>query len=662
MQPITAGTNVIQFRGQENPRARSLAATAALAVTVAVVSLSVRAAPPPAEAFGRIPAMHSIDMNPSGTLLAWATGETDAPRVVIFDIDQRKVVREFGLGEKLKLRSLDWANDKTLLVTVSWSRTIYANTTQNFEIFRTQAIDADGGLPRAVKMSSQGYVIAYGIPDASSVVMVALDANITAGEYTRNLYHVNVDTGVAKRVAVGHPRTHTFAIDSKGEAVARIDYDGMSEIARVVAKEGQSWREVFRTTGNGPFDVVNMVDEPKSVLVVNSLGTKRSKLWRIPFNGSSPAVVAEDADRDIEYVETDRFTGLRTGLYLGGTEQTIKWTDPQAAEKDAALRKAFPNRNIEMYARTRGFERVLARINTMSEPNVYYLVDFAGKRADIVGEQYPQLARVALGRARFITYKARDGYSIPAYLITPPGIQDPKNLPLVLLPHGGPEYRDDSRFDWLAQFLATRGYAVLQPQFRGSTGFGEAHRRAGYRQWGKLMQNDVTDGVRALAEQGIIDSRRVCVVGWNYGGYVALAGVTITPGLYRCAVSINGISDLPTLIGAARIRGSELSNAFAYWSDHIGEPTDPDVIERSPARRAASASGEVLLLHAEKDAFVNIRQSELMESALKNAGKPVTLIRLAGEDHELSTSSVRLRVVKELEPFLAKHLNPAGVR
>jgi dipeptidyl aminopeptidase/acylaminoacyl peptidase len=648
--------------------ARSLIATAALAVTFAVVSLPARAAPPPAEAFGRIPAMHSVNMNPSGKLLAWATGEADAPRVVIFDLDERKKVREFGLGEKLKLRNLDWANDKTLLVTMSWSRTVYGNNTQTYELFRTQAIDAQGGSPRPLKMSSQGTVIAYGIPNESSVVMVAVDANATFDAdvnttiFTTNLYHVNVDTGVSKRIVAGHPTTYNYVVDPKGAVVARADYDGMSQIARVVARDGQSWREVFRTTGNGAFGLVNVTDDPKSVLVVNSLGQPRSKLWRIPLDGSAPIVAAEDPERDIEGVVTDRFTGLPIGLYLGGNETIIRWTNAQAAARDASLHKAFPNQNIQMYGRTRDFERVLARINTPSAPDMYYLVDYAAKRADVVGEAYPQLAGATLGTAQFIEYKARDGYSIPAYLTVPPGTKEPKNLPLILLPHGGPEWRDYPEFDWLPQFLATRGYAVLQPQFRGSTGFGEAHRRAGYRQWGKLMQNDLTDGIRALAEKGVIDSRRVCIVGASYGGYAALAGVTITPGLFRCAVSINGVSDLPVMIGATRVRGGELSGELAYWRDHIGEPTDPEVINRSPARLAASASGEVLLLHSEKDSVVNILQSEIMESALKKAGKPVTFVRLDGDDHWLSQSATRLRTLKEIEPFLAKHLNPAGAR
>src|SRR5262249_29699108 len=152
---------------------------------------------------------------------------------------------------------------------------------------------------------------------------------------------------------------------------------------------------------------------------------------------------------------------------------------------------------VTVYGRSANGQRAVARVEGPAHPPVYYLVDFAAHKADIVGEEYPALANVPLGEVRAITYKARDGTLIPGYLTLPPGASD-KNLPLIVLPHGGPEARDDYRFDWLAQFIAVRGYAVLQPQFRGSTGFGEAFRRAGYRQWGGLMQDDVSDGVRAL--------------------------------------------------------------------------------------------------------------------------------------------------------------------
>jgi len=232
-----------------------------------------------------------------------------------------------------------------------------------------------------------------------------------------------------------------------------------------------------------------------------------------------------------------------------------------------------------------------------------------------------------------------------------------KNLPLVVMPHGGPEDRDETGFDWLAQFIASRGYAVLQPQFRGSTGRGRAHADAGRHQWGLRMQDDVTDGVQALISQGIVDPKRVCIVGWSYGGYAALAGAAFTPDMYACAASIGGVSDLPVMLGVITRDGGRESDAFAYWRDHIGSPFDPNVIAKSPARAAMTVRAPILLLHGTNDTVVPIEQSRLMASALRKARKPVEIIELTGEDHWMKTSSTsRIRTLTELERFLWQYI------
>ena len=255
-----------------------------------------------------------------------------------------------------------------------------------------------------------------------------------------------------------------------------------------------------------------------------------------------------------------------------------------------------------------------------------------------------------------IHYPARDGTSIPAYLTLPPGGAS-KNLPVVVLPHGGPHWRDTASFDYIVQFLATRGYAVLQPQFRGSTGFGDAYVKAGYRQWGGLMQDDVTDGVRHLIADGTADPKRICIAGLSYGGYAALAGAAFTPDLYACAASIGGVSDLPTLLSEAKRPFGSDTDAVASDEERIGKTYDPNVIAKSPARSAATVTAPVLLLHGVDDSVVPIAQSERMARALEKAGRPVKFVKLAGEDHWLSRGDTRLQVLKELDAFLAPFLS-----
>jgi dipeptidyl aminopeptidase/acylaminoacyl peptidase len=289
---------------------------------------------------------------------------------------------------------------------------------------------------------------------------------------------------------------------------------------------------------------------------------------------------------------------------------------------------------------------------------VYYFVDFAANKADIVGEAYPALADAKLGEVRAIRYKARDGAMVPAYLTLPPGSSG-KGLPLIVLPHGGPEARDDYSFDWWAQFLAVRGYAVLQPQFRGSTGFGKPWRVAGYRQWGRLMQDDVTDGAQAMIEQGIAEAGRICVAGASYGGYAALAGAAFTPDLYRCAVSVNGVSDLPQMLGYEKQHAGEESDTLAYWRDHIGPSLDREVVAKSPLKAVANVKIPVMLMHAVDDTVVPQTQSQSMSRALTTLHKPITYVKLAGEDHWLSQTETRVQVLKEMEKFLDEHLRKA---
>jgi dipeptidyl aminopeptidase/acylaminoacyl peptidase len=259
------------------------------------------------------------------------------------------------------------------------------------------------------------------------------------------------------------------------------------------------------------------------------------------------------------------------------------------------------------------------------------------------------------GTVRQFDYSARDNYALFGYLTIPAGAAE-KNLPLVVLPHGGPESRDTADFDWWSQFLSSRGYAVLRPQFRGSTGLGAEHRLAGRGQWGLRMQDDVTDGVKALIAAGIVDPKRVCIVGASYGGYAALAGATFTPELYACAVSVAGVSDLAEFLAYKEKMGGDDSDSVIYWQDSIGKIDDPRVGQKSPARYARNVRAPILLIHGSNDSVVPLAQSQMMDNALTAAGAPHQLVTLDSEDHWLSSSVTRTRMLSEIEKFLAANL------
>jgi dipeptidyl aminopeptidase/acylaminoacyl peptidase len=212
----------------------------------------------------------------------------------------------------------------------------------------------------------------------------------------------------------------------------------------------------------------------------------------------------------------------------------------------------------------------------------------------------------------------------------------------------------------MAQYFATKGYIVLQPNFRGSTGFGNDFRLAGRGKWGKEMQDDVSDGVKTLIDSGYVDPERVCIIGASYGGYSALAGGAFTPNLYRCVISINGVSDLPLMIGQSKRKYGRDHWVISYWHQVIGDSkTEREKLKSiSPVNFAAQFNAPVMLIHGDDDTVVPIDQSKRMYKALKKAGKPVTFVELDGEDHWLSTSETRLQMLKAIDQFLDTH-NPA---
>lgn len=289
-----------------------------------------------------------------------------------------------------------------------------------------------------------------------------------------------------------------------------------------------------------------------------------------------------------------------------------------------------------------------------NDSGTYHLIDLVQGTHQEVGHAYRAIADDQVAPVTPISYRAQDGLEIHGYLTTPRG-REARDLPLVVLVHGGPEARDTPGFDWWSQALASRGYAVLQANYRGSSGYGEAFTEAGHGEWGRKMQTDLSDGVRWLVDRGTVDPRRVCIVGASYGGYAAMAGPTLDPGVYRCAAAVSGVSDLRRMIlnqGGGDVRNT--NSAVRYWNRFMGGTgaDDRSLDAYSPAQQANQADAPMLLLHGRDDSVVPLEQSQMMADALQRAGKPYELIVLDGEDHWLSRGHTRGRMLAEIVRFL----------
>ena len=647
----------------------------ALAQAPSSAGMTATTAALPAVAFGTVPAIDNVTLSLDGKLLASAYVGKQVS-ITILDLVARKPRHRIAFDQNMKLRSMGFVDDTTLLVNFSTTYAAQGDPDSKSELGATFAINAEDGSSRVLMearennrvVPSSGRVASRKGGGPGEILMTARltdlpdAAGMIPGSASAYILAVNTKTGAFRPLEKGGRYTGGWLFDTEGRAQIRIDSQ-FREMAKegtttLRYRKGDDWIQFHEATGRD-FNPIGLGADGKSVLVISALGGDRKKLWTIPVDGSGPQLLFQDPDHDVEGATTDRYDGRLLAVSIGGLEQRIHWLDADAEGRQASVAAALPGRRVNVSGYSRDGRYAVAFAQSRTNPGAYFLVDFQTNRAEIVGQEYPALAKSPLGPAKLVSYRTRDGYTVPAYLTLPPGIEA-KNLPVVMLPHGGPEARDSISFDWWSQFVATRGYAVLQPQFRGSTGFGEEHRKAGYRQWGRRMQDDVSDGVKYLVDQGIADPTRVCIVGASYGGYAALAGATLTPDLYRCAVSVAGVADLTQMIEWVAGNGGPQSPAVKYWRQHIGDPGSAAVDAISPARHVEKVHAAVMLMHGKDDTIVPFEQSEIMAKVLQKQGKAYELVRLDGEDHWLSRSETRTRMLQELERFLGQHLGPTG--
>jgi dipeptidyl aminopeptidase/acylaminoacyl peptidase len=640
-------------------RLRPLAAAFATALLLCWAT-AASATLPPVAAFGTTPVVDNVTLSEDGRLLA-SSINAEQVSIVVLDRSVRKIIQRVNFDQNLKLRGMFFVDDKTLIATFSITVAQQGDQEEKSEVGAVFAINPfDGSSIQLLEAKTNnriypgnaGFVSRYGAAPGEVLMSALILENAAAGaspdSATLSLVSVNTSTGKWRIVEKGSRNTSSFLVDQGGKVRARIENFRKEQRKVVRAKRGEDWVQVYEDT-DPDFGLLGLSADGEAVLGLGPRGGARERLWTIPFDGSGPKVLFEDPEHDVEGVVRDVYDRSLKGVRLGGLEQRLQWLDKQAEARVKSVAAAMPGRRIEIAGYTRDGRYVLAYAVSRSHPGVYMLVDFQSNRAEIVGQEYPQLAKVPLGESRNITYAARDGYKVPAYLTLPPG-REAKGLPLVVLPHGGPRARDSGyAFDWWAQFLASRGYAVLQPQFRGSTGFGEAHMRAGDRQWGQVMQHE-----------GVADKSRVCIAGASYGGYAALAGASFTPDLYACSISVAGVSDLVEMLRWEENRYGLESGVVKFWRQHIGKPTDPDVAQYSPARGVAAVRAPVMLMHGVDDTVVPYVQSEFMETALKKAGKPHEVYKLTNEDHWLSRSPSRIEMLSQMDRFLGAHLGPGG--
>lgn len=374
----------------------------------------------------------------------------------------------------------------------------------------------------------------------------------------------------------------------------------------------------------------------------------RRVLTRVALDGSMKQdVVVARPDVDVDDVIRIGRQQRVVGASWVGETRTFEFFDPELKSLSAALGRALPRQPLVRFIDASADERtLLLEAGADDHAGEYFLYDKGSKRLESVLAARPALTGIALGKVKAVSYRAADGTMIPAYLTLPAG-SDGKGLAAIVLPHGGPASRDEWGFDWLAQFYAARGYAVLQPNFRGSSGYGAAwFQKNGFQSW-RTAVGDVNDGGRWLLAQGIAAPGKLAIVGWSYGGYAALQSAALDPDLFKGIVAIAPVTDLETLRNESRY----LTN-FTLVDRFIG--SGPHVRQGSPAQNAAQIKAPVLLFHGDRDQNVGVGESRLMADRLRGAGKSIEYVEYKGLDHQLDDSTARIGMLDKSDAFLRK--------
>lgn len=385
--------------------------------------------------------------------------------------------------------------------------------------------------------------------------------------------------------------------------------------------------------------------------------TGRQALYRINYmTGELGEQVYADDRYDIDSLQLSRDGTQLEAIYYADDRDRIVWFDPEMKKVQAMIDKAAPDQQAWVVSRSLNGRKMLVLGTAPNDPGVYYLLDRDTKQMAIWAERRSGLPPQILSSTKAVVYQARDGTDIPAFLTLPKG-RDPKGLPLIIMPHGGPYgVRDKLEYDPEVQFLANRGYAVLQPNYRGSGGYGTKFSDAGEGQIGRAMQDDLDDGMDWLVKQGVVDAARVCVVGSSYGGYAALWAVIRNPERYRCAISYAGVSDWESILRYDRQfftrRGSR------EWNSQIQGSSGFDLSSVSPLSRAKDLNRPVLIGHGEDDARVPLGQSKKLADKLKGLGKTVEYVEYKDEGHGFSKPENKKDWLDRMDSFLTRY-NPS---
>lgn len=656
--------------------------TTAIALISGGISAAVAAQTAPAQLsgadlakrFGARQQVRQISLSPDGTHFAAILSiKAHAQLVVIAPTDHPDQVKGVlsADGDPERVSYCNWANDTRLICSVS---TIHGKAVDLLGFSRLIAINADGsgmkmitvqGGRNALELQQDGGDVIdwYGDAAASTLLITRqFVAEESTGSFLANdqsgIGVERVDPVSLKRTIVERPNAATQAFITDGIGNIRISvrttknsegYLSSSTNYLYRRQDSHAWEPLSVTTSDSQvtsgFRPV-AVDPTLNVAFGFDTADGRDALYTVALDGTgNRKLIYANPNVDIDgLIQIGRKQRV-VGVTFATDRRQSAFFDPALVKLSASLSKAIPHLPLISFVDSSVDEnRLVLWGGSDINPGVYMTYDKTTRHLDQLLETRPDLNGVTLAPVKAITYTASDGTQVPAFLTLPPGSTG-KNLPAIVMPHGGPSSRDEWGFDWQVQFYAARGYAVIQPNYRGSSGYGDKwFANNGFKSW-RTAISDVNDAGRWLIAQGITTADHLAIVGWSYGGYAALQSQVLDPNLFKAVVAIAPVTDLDALREESRgYNNFKLTDAF------IG--TGPHIRDGSPARHADVFKAPVLMFHGDRDQNVGVGESRLMAAKLKAAGKSVEFVEFKGLDHQLDDSDARTQLLSKSDAFL----------
>jgi dipeptidyl aminopeptidase/acylaminoacyl peptidase len=618
----------------------------------------------------------------SGQYMAAIVRREDDDVLLVLDLatGQRKVVQRVGHDESgkdlwLLMVGVAWKNDDKLLLRLRVRPRDVLNffTVSDTKISklgeRLFAVDRASGKHVALLGDNRNAALegAFDLGEIRSFLVkdpkhILMELN---GFNGRSLFKVDIETGRGEQIERPLESVVGWWLDVDGKPVVRKSVqNGTTRLSRKDAEN--KWKEFYKMRlsemeDDEEYSAIGPSDQPdKYFVLATPPGHDRKGIYLYDLKTEQfGAPVHEHAQYDIDRAVTAR-DGTRVLFYCYTAHVEIcEFPSNKINAHMRGLRKYFEeSANVNIFDASQDEKNFLLHVEGPKDPPAYFYYQSEKKDIQMIGSVRKALETVSMPTAKVVTWKSADGKEMHGYLTLPPGAPAGTKLPMVVHPHGGPEARDQLTFDRRVQFFAARGYAVFQPNFRGSAGFGRAFAESGYGEWGRKMQDDITDGVRMLVDTGVADPARMCIVGGSYGGYAALVGASLTPDLYKCAVSIAGVSDLEDFISWRKRNWGSDSEGYRYWLKAIGDPDKDEAKLKavSPLQLVDKIKIPVLLLHGTDDYVVPIAQSRAMKKALDRNGKKTELVEFEKEGHSGWQPYNYVRASTAIDQFLWKHL------